>query len=110
MLTHCPRDLVEFPRQCHIGHCVTEARSFSPARVKPREMAARELTLNRSGYQRTVAIRNPEYRPMHGYLAPKGRLRVFKLAGFSEARVYPDLDALSFDPSHSVCGVIVADK
>jgi SAM-dependent methyltransferase len=108
---HCTRDIVEFLRQCRMtlrdgGKAVFAER----VRMKPREMAPRELALNLSIYHRTAANRNSEYRPMHGYLTAKNWLRALELAGFSRAEVYPDLDALAPTLGNQYAAVIVADK
>jgi SAM-dependent methyltransferase len=108
---HCVRDIVGFLRQCHStlsdgGKVVFAER----VRMNNCEMAPRELTLNLSLYHRTAAIRNPEYRPAHGYLTAKGWLRAADLAGFSEATVYPDLEMLEASFPDQYAAVIVAEK
>ena len=108
---HCTRDVVGFLHQCHItladgGKVVFAER----VRMKAYEMAPRELTLNLSLYHRTAAISNPEYRPTHGYLTPKGWLRAAELAGFRQATVYPDLDVLGGSSPDQYAAVIVAEK
>jgi SAM-dependent methyltransferase len=108
---HVARDIVGFLRECRTtlregGRLVFAER----VRLRPLEMAPRELTLNLSTYHRTAAIRNPEYRPMHAYLSPAGWLRALELAGFSSAILEPNFDALSAVFPDQYASVVVAQK
>ena len=78
-------------------------------RLRPREMAPRELTLNLSVYHRTAAVRT-DYRPMHCYLAPEGWHRVFELAGFTSVSIWPDLEALAPEFPDQYAAVVIAEK
>jgi len=108
---HVCRDIVETLRQCREalsedGLIVLSER----VRMKPREMAPRELTLNLSICHRSAAIRNPEYRPMHSYLSPDNWFRVLDLAGFRSAQVFPNLEILRQVFPDPYAAVIVAKK
>lgn len=93
---HVAKDIVAFLKSCKAtlkpGGRVLFAERI---RLTERDMAPRELSLNLSVYHRTAAIRNSDYRPVHCYFAPQNWLRVFELAGFSEAQVWPDIDNLN---------------
>ncbi|MDJ0938979.1 MAG: class I SAM-dependent methyltransferase [Woeseiaceae bacterium] len=93
---HVAKDIVAFLESCRStlkpGGRVLFAERI---RLTPRDMAPRELALNLSIYHRTAAIRNDDYRPMHCYLSPENWVRVFELAGFSNAEVWPDIGALA---------------
>ncbi len=74
------------------------------------EMAPREIVLNQSSYHRTAAIRHPEYRPQHAYLAREHWLRACELAGFSEYDSWPHESSLSDYFPEQYARVIVARK
>jgi SAM-dependent methyltransferase len=108
---HIARDTLAFAVQCRNalrrgGQVVFAER----LRMRGREMAPRELTLNLSIYHRTAAIRNPDYRPLHGYLAPRHWERVLELAGFTAVQIYPDLEQIERSFPDQYAGVIVAEK
>lgn len=92
---HVAKDIVAFLQSCHQtlrpgGRVLFAER----VRLTPRDMAPRELSLNLSIYHRTAAIRNSDYRPMHCYLSPDNWIRVFELAGFKNAEIWPDFATL----------------
>ncbi|MEL6870944.1 MAG: class I SAM-dependent methyltransferase [Pseudomonadota bacterium] len=93
---HVAKDIVAFLKSCKDtlkpGGRVLFAERI---RLTERDMAPRELSLNLSVYHRTAAIRNDDYRPVHCYLAPQNWLRVFELAGFHDAQIWPDIDGLA---------------
>jgi len=72
------------------------------------DMAPREIVLNLSSYHRTAAIRHPEYRPAHAYLASEHWLRACELAGFSEYAVWPDSSSVSDYFPDQYAAVVVA--
>jgi hypothetical protein len=74
------------------------------------EMAPRELALNLSIYHRTAAIRNPEYRPVHCYLAPRHWLRALEVAGFEDADILPDFRRLTPRIDDPYAAVVTAVK
>lgn len=93
---HVARDVVAMLSECR--------RTLRPGgrilfaervRYNEGEMAPRELSLNLSVYHRTAAIRNPEYRPVHCYLAPRHWMRALELAGFEQAEILPDFRGLT---------------
>jgi SAM-dependent methyltransferase len=93
---HVAKDIVAFLKSCRNtlkngGRIVFAER----IRLTPRDMAPRELSLNLSIYHRTAAIRNPDYRPVHCYLAPENWLRALELAGFSNPEIWPDIKKLT---------------
>ena len=106
---HVAKDIVAFLESCRStlrpGGRVLFAERI---RLTPRDMAPRELALNLSVYHRTAAIRNEDYRPMHCYLSPDNWLRVFELAGFSNAEVWPDIEALSDVFPHQYAAIVTA--
>jgi SAM-dependent methyltransferase len=108
---HVARDILAFLKECHNtlregGKVVFSER----VRVKSCEMAPRELTLNLCVYHRTAAIRNPEYRPLHAYLATEHWLRPLEMAGFHRARVCPNLKALADSFPNQYAAVVVGEN
>jgi hypothetical protein len=71
-------------------------------------MAPRELALNLSIYHRTAAVRNDDYRPMHCYLSPDNWIRIFELAGFKNAEIWPDFAALGDQFPDQYAAVVTA--
>ncbi|MEO0576496.1 MAG: class I SAM-dependent methyltransferase [Pseudomonadota bacterium] len=106
---HVAKDIVAFLKSCKAtlkpGGRVLFAERI---RLTERDMAPRELSLNLSVYHRTAAIRNNDYRPVHCYLAPQNWLRVFELAGFSDAAVWPDIDALDASFPDQYAAIVTA--
>jgi len=84
---------------------------FSERLRRPNEeMAPREIVLNQSSYHRTAAIRHPEYRPAHAYLARKHWLKACELAGFSQYEVWaPESELADYFPEQ-YAAVVVAQK
>ena len=93
---HVAKDIIAFLRSCRKtlrpGGRVLFAERI---RLTEKDMAPRELALNLSIYHRTAALRNEEHRPMHCYLSPKNWLNVLDQAGYGDAEIWPDLDALN---------------
>lgn len=77
-------------------------------RMKDREMAPREVTLNLSRYHRTAAIRHPEFRPTHAYLSIANWLRAFELAGIEDVEIWPDIPAMIERFPDQYAAVIIA--
>lgn len=107
---HVATDIVAFLRGCREalrpgGHVVFAER----VRVRPYEMAPRELALDLSVYHRTAAER-ASYRPMHCYLAPDHWRDVLALAGFSHGELLPDLDAWADELPGRYAAVVVGTK
>ncbi|MEM9172817.1 MAG: class I SAM-dependent methyltransferase [Pseudomonadota bacterium] len=106
---HVAKDILAFLKSCKAtlkpGGRVLFAERI---RLTERDMAPRELALNLSVYHRTAAIRNDDYRPVHCYLAPQNWLRVFDEAGFKEAEVWPQLDALAPMFPHQYAAIVTA--
>ena len=93
---HVAKDIVAFLQSCRDTLRPNGRVLFAERiRLSPRDMAPRELALNLSIYHRTAAIRNDDYRPTHCYLSPDNWLRVFELAGFEQAEIWPDLAQLN---------------
>ena len=108
---HVCRDIVKTLRQCRETLSDDGLIVFSErVRLKPREMAPRELTLNLSICHRSAAIHNPEYRPMHSYLSPDNWAKVLDLAGFRSVQVFPNFEALRQVFPDPYAAVIVAKK
>ena len=92
---HVAKDMVGMLRDC--GAALRPGgRVVFAERVRGRssEMAARELTLNLSRYHRTAAQRHPAHRVAHGYLSPRCWLSGLEQAGFRDAAIFPDLEAI----------------
>ncbi|MCZ6559760.1 MAG: class I SAM-dependent methyltransferase, partial [Gammaproteobacteria bacterium] len=93
---HVAKDIIAFLRSCRKtlrpGGRVLFAERI---RLTEKDMAPRELALNLSIYHRTAALRNDKHRPMHCYLSPKNWLNVLDQAGYGNAEIWPDLDALN---------------
>ena len=106
---HVAKDLVGFLKSCREtlkpGGRVLFAERI---RLTPRDMAPRELSLNLSVYHRTAAIRNADYRPVHCYLAPQNWLRVFELAGFRDAEIWPDIESISHGFPDQYAAIVTA--
>lgn len=77
-------------------------------RMKDREMAPREITLNLSRYHRTAAIRDPGFRPAHAYLSVDNWLRAFELAGIDDVDIWPDIASISDHFPDQYAAVVVA--
>ena len=106
---HVARDIVAMLTECRRalrpgGRVVFAER----LRYNEGEMAPRELALNLSIYHRTAAIRNPEYRPVHCYLAPRHWLRALELAGFQHGEILPDFHRLTPTVEDPYAGVVTA--
>lgn len=106
---HVAMDLVGFLKSCREslrpGGRVLFAERI---RLSPKDMAPRELALNLSVYHRTAAIRNSDYRPMHCYLSPDNWLKAFKLAGFSDGEIWPDIAALTPSFPNQYASIVTA--
>ena len=106
---HVARDIVAMLKECRRTLRPGGRVAFAErVRFNDGEMAPRELALNLSIYHRTAAIRNPEYRPVHCYLAPQHWLRVLELAGFEEAEILPNYDHLTPRVDHPYAAVVTA--
>jgi SAM-dependent methyltransferase len=106
---HVARDVVGFLEECRAalrpgGRVVFGER----VRLRPGEMAPRELTLNLSRYHRTAALRDPDVRPDHGYLCPEHWLRALDRAGFADAQILPDLEAVARTFPNRYAAVVTA--
>lgn len=106
---HIARHTVNFIRECKQalrpgGFIVFSER----VRMKDREMAPREITLNLSRYHRTAAIRDPEFRPAHAYLSIANWRRAFELAGIDDVEVWPDIRSMTQSFPDQYAAVIVA--
>jgi SAM-dependent methyltransferase len=106
---HVAKDLVGFLKSCketlRSGGAVLFAERV---RIKPYEMAPRELTLNLSIYHRTAAEK-ASFRPMHCYLSPPGWKEAITLAGM-DPMILPDLDALAPSFPDQYAAVVVGFK
>lgn len=106
---HVAKDLVEFLCSCNNTLKPGGAVVFSErVRMRPQEMAPRELTLNLSTYHRTAA-QKASYRPMHAYLSPPGWEEAIARADL-DAMILPDLDAISSTFPDQYAAVIVGFK
>jgi SAM-dependent methyltransferase len=106
---HVAKDLVGFLKSCRDTLKPNGAVVFAErVRIKPYEMAPRELTLNLSIYHRTAAEKT-SFRPMHCYLSPSGWEEAISLAGM-EPMILPDLDALAPTFPDQYAAVIVGFK
>lgn len=93
---HIAKHTVEFMQQCITALKPGGLIVFSERiRRTAHEMAPREIVLNQSLYHRTAAIRDPDFRPAHAYLAREHWLKACELAGFVEYEVWPGVDELS---------------
>ncbi|MEE9335393.1 MAG: class I SAM-dependent methyltransferase [Granulosicoccaceae bacterium] len=108
---HIAMHTVDFMKECIQTLKPGGTVVFSERIRRPmEEMAPREIVLNQSSYHRTAAIRHPEYRPEHAYLAREHWLRACEFAGFSEFDVWPHEPSLSEYFPDQYATVVVARK
>lgn len=106
---HIARHTVGFIEACRRTLKPGGAIVFSErVRMKDREMAPREITLNLSRYHRTAAIRDPGFRPAHAYLSVANWLRAFELAGIDDVDIWPDIASIADRFPDQYAAVVVA--
>lgn len=106
---HIASHTVRFIEECRRALKPGGAIVFSErVRMKDREMASREITLNLSRYHRTAAIRDPGFRPAHAYLSVANWLRAFELAGIGDVDIWPDITSIADHFPDQYAAVVVA--
>lgn len=106
---HIARHTVRFLEECRHALRPGGTIVFSErVRMKDREMASREITLNLSRYHRTAAIRDPGFRPAHAYLSVANWLRAFELAGIGDVDIWPDIASIADHFPDQYAAVVVA--
>jgi SAM-dependent methyltransferase len=106
---HVAKDLVGFLASCREALRPGGAVLFAErVRMRPYEMAPRELTLNLSIYHRTAAEK-ASFRPMHCYLSPAGWEEALSRANL-EPLLLPDLEQLATVFPDQYAAVIVGFK
>jgi hypothetical protein len=108
---HVAKDIIGFLKECRESLTPGGAVLFAErVRQHPREMAAREISLNLSSYHRIAEQKDLSLRPMHAYLTPDNWVSALQKAGFGDAVILPEMQSLAGDFPDQYAAVIYGRK